>query len=346
LAPIVATTVGDLGEKQLIAQVVRSLAPPLAHGIGIGDDAAVLQPPTDAEVVVSTDRVPTDLLALRFGLMSPRDLGAYLAEVNISDIVSMAARPAGLLLNIGVPSDFLVSDFREFLEGFIEAGLSHGAPLIGGDTGYAPVPTYSATALGWIPRDGALRRGGAKPGDTVAVTGSLGGFGAALVYFSSRRAGRVEALPQESERRLLDALVKPKARSDLLAGVLSEAYVSAAMDITDGLGQTLQEFAEAAGAGIDIFAPQIPVDAVALEVANLTGIPLLEILFGIGLELELVLALSPQSPGEIADTAPIGVLTDSREDIRLIDRDGRFAALPGKKWEHFQGDPEDLIAGA
>jgi thiamine-monophosphate kinase len=316
--------------------------------MGVGDDAAVLQPPSGMDMVISTDRVPTDLLALQFGLMGMRDLGSYLAEVNISDIIAMAARPAGLLLNVGLPSDFLISDFREVLEGFIEAGSSHGAPLVGGDTTYAPSPTFSATAVGWVAHDSALRRGGAKLGDRVAVSGNVGAFGAALVYFSARRTGRVNSLSSRTEQRLLEALVKPKARSELVDGLLGEPCVSGAMDITDGLGQTLSEFADASGMGIDVVESHIPIDDTVAEVSEITGTPLMDIAFGIGLDLELLLTLSPAAglPEEAGGLTLIGEVVESHHGVRVLRGDGRPSPLPGRGWQHFQGDPEDLIAGA
>lgn len=344
----ITETVGDLGEKQLIAHVLRAIAPTIEDGIGVGDDAALLRPPVGAEVVISTDRVPTDLVARRFGLMNPRELGAYLAEANVSDIVAMAAEPAGLLLNVAVPSDYPLEDFRDFVKGFVAAGNAHGAPLVGGDTGYCSVPSFSATAIGWVPSGKALRRGGGRPGDKVGVTGAIGGFGAALTYFASRRAGNNKQLPAEAERRLLDRLVRPKARSDLLSALRGPG-LRGAMDITDGLGQTLLEFAIASEVGIEIREESLPIHESAHEVARLTGVPLASIVFGIGLELELVVAVAGAVGGggfsPDWEMTTIGELVEASAGVKLRRPDGSLTPLPGKGWEHFSSDAEQMIAG-
>lgn len=347
MSGIIATTVGDLGEKRLLAEVLERIAPPVSEGIGIGDDAALLRPPSGSDLVISTDRVPTDLLALRFGLMSPADLGAYLAEVNISDVVAMAAQPAGLLLNIALPADFPLQDFRLLLKGFIAAGLSHGAPLVGGDTSYAEAPSFSATALGWVPKGSAVQRAGAKSGDKIAVSGKLGGFGAALAYYAALRDRRIDSLPKETERRLLDRLVRPRARSDLLATLMSSPCVHSAIDITDGLGQTLREFAAASEVGILISEASIPIDNVVGKVASITETPTDEIIFGIGLELELLVSIAPSgvdTPEAEAATV-IGEVLSDEDGVSVRRADGQITELPGKGWQHFADDAEEMIAG-
>lgn len=339
-------TVSALGEKRLIGDVIRRYAGSPESGIGVGDDAAILTPPCGAAVVVSTDKIPEDLLALRFELMDARAHGRYLAEVNVSDLVAMSARPAGLLMNVAVPADYPLKSFTEFVEGFTEAAERLGAPLVGGDTSWASVPMFAATAIGWVDPAHALRRTGAKLGDRIAVTGTVGDFGAALAYFQARHLGSTTRLPISREQVLLERLVRPRARTDLLPAIERSSGIRAGMDITDGLHQSVAEFAAASGLGAVISWGQLPISEASRAAVELIGASLEEVVFGIGLDLELLLAISPDA--QIAEElrSEITIIGEFALEphLRLRSVDGRLVPLPGRGWQHFSGDAESMVA--
>ncbi len=338
-------TVSALGEKRLIADIVNRYAGSPESGIGVGDDAAILMPPSGAAIVVSTDKIPEDLLALRFELMDPRSHGRYLAEVNISDVVAMGARPSGLLMNVAVPADYPLQSFIEFVEGFAEAAERHGAPLVGGDTSWASVPMFAATAIGWVDPAHALRRMGARLGDRIAVTGNVGDFGAALAYFQARHSGSGARLPASLEQVLLERLTRPRARADLLAAIEQSSGIRAGMDITDGLHQSLEEFVAASGLGAVISWEKLPISEASRAAVELIGAPLEEVVFGIGLDLELLLAISPdaQLAEELRNEITFVGEFVAEQHLRLRCAD-ELAQLPGRGWQHFFGDAESMVA--
>src|SRR4051794_35339442 len=103
--------ISEIGEKRLISEFVHPLFNANDDPSGVGDDCAMLEAETDV-FLFSTDRVPADLIAFRLGILDYEGLGKYLAYLNISDIAACGGRPVGLLLNLGLPRDFLYEDFK------------------------------------------------------------------------------------------------------------------------------------------------------------------------------------------------------------------------------------------
>jgi thiamine-monophosphate kinase len=331
-------TVSDYGEKRLIAEVVGPAFPAPRGVIGVGDDAAVLDIPNGHSVVVSTDKIPEDLLAIELGLMTAAEHGRYLAAVNVSDIVAMAAVPMALLLTTSVPGSFPLRYYREFISGFARGGVEFGAPVVGGDTGASSAPFFSATAIGSVPRGVALTRSTVGVGDSIAVTGDVGGFGAALSYYMvAKPLGRV--LKSGLESALLDRLVRPEPRTDLIPW-LQSGHVRACMDITDGLGQSLTEFASASSCGLRIAQDQVPLHPGVLPVADLLDVDPFSIAFGIGLDLELLVAFSDETL-EASQAHVIGEAV-AGEGVRAADTGD---SLPGRRWEHFAAEAQNMVAG-
>lgn len=338
-------TVADVGEKRLIRELIAPRAGVPVRGVGVGDDAAVVEIPPGEDLVVSTDKIPEDLLALRFGLMDATEHGRYLAEVNLSDIGAMGARPAGLLLTLALPNDFPLAYVDEFMSGFAERGMSCGAPVVGGDTGWASVPMFSATALGTVAKGKALLRSGARPGDLLAVSGEIGGFGAALAYFATADA-RERSLPAEDERRLRERLVTPHARIDLGGELLASGSCSACMDVTDGLRQSLVELGAASNVAFAVSAEDLPIAPVARRVADLLGVDVMELVFGIGLELELLTTVRPGPnglPPALSSSLYVFGRAVSGPSSFLEGRNGERLPIPGTGWQHFGAAALDRV---
>ena len=331
-------TIADVGEKRLIRQSIAPLAGTPATGIGVGDDAAVVRMPPGEDLVISTDKIPEDLLALRFGLMDPAAHGRYLAEVNISDIGAMGATPLGLLLTLALPDDSPLADVERFVSGFAVQGARWGAPLLGGDTGWATTPALSATAFGTVPQGRALLRSGARPGDVLVVSGEIGAFGGALAYFATA-AERMRSLSAEDEILLRDRLVVPQAQVDLGTSLRVSGTCSACMDVTDGLGQSIVELGDASDVAFAVSPGDIPIAPVAYRVARLLDVNVMELVFGIGLELELLATLrcaADQLPEMLkASFHVIGHAVVGSESY--LEDDGERHDLPGIGWQHFAG---------
>lgn len=333
-------TVADWGERRLVRRIrsiVGELSPP---SVGAGDDAAVIDLPNGSQVVLSTDRVPTDLLARRLGMMTFRDLGRYLVEVNVSDIVAMGASPSGLVLNLGLTPDTPVTDLFELVESAASRAEELGSKLLGGDTKVAAEDSFVATAVGYVNRGDALLRGTAQPGDQLAVSGDVGAFGAALSYFFREDTAR--RVTPEIEVYLTERLVRPVARFDLL-GVLRTMKCSACIDITDGLGESIRELERAGECAFDVDINRVPVDPVVHAVAELLNLEWKEIVLGIGLDLELLVCSSSEVLPE-AFTIIGSARETGGEASRIRLSNGDFREIPGGSFEHFSRDARDFVS--
>jgi thiamine-monophosphate kinase len=218
--PIVA----DLGEKRIIREIIRPACQNQAVDVGVGDDAAIIAFPPNRRLVISTDKIPEDLLAIQLGIMDAFHHGRYLATVNISDIAAMGAEPLGLLCTLALPNTFEVGYLKEFINGFVAGGAEWNVPVVGGDTGWGSSVCVSATAFGCIESGNALLRSGAQVGDRIFVSDDIGGFGAALAYFVVAKSRGLQ-LSQDEEHWLRDKLIRPIARVDVGRALFFRAFV-------------------------------------------------------------------------------------------------------------------------
>ncbi len=232
------------GEFELIDELAALFGQP-ADGLGIGDDAATWATPSGLVSVGTTDML-VEGIHFRLDWASPEDVGWKALAVNLSDLAAMGATPGRALISIAVDPDR-----REQAVGIarglqaIAAGT--GTSVMGGDTVRSPGPLVVNVALiGVAEPDHLLRRDAARPGDVLAVTGSLGGAAAGL---SALLAGRA---PDDAELQpLLRALHRPTPR--LAAGrALAAAGVRCAIDISDGLASEAAHIAKASRMSIEV----------------------------------------------------------------------------------------------
>ncbi|MFN3543991.1 MAG: thiamine-phosphate kinase [Thiobacillus sp.] len=219
--------------------------------LGVGDDCALLAPTPGMQLAVSSD------MLLEGRHFSPQDgpagLGHKCLAVNLSDLAAMGATPRWATLSIALP----VADdgwLAAFARGFFRIAEQYGIELVGGDTTRGPL-TLSITVMGEVPPGQALRREGARPGDDVWVSGTLGAAAMALAY----RQGRL-FMEQVDAARVLPALYLPTPRIEL--GIALRGIATSAIDISDGLLADLGHILERSqvGATLDFAAlPTLPV---------------------------------------------------------------------------------------
>ena len=201
----------ELTEDELIAAIRRVLSGEVPGvRIGIGDDAAV----TDAGLgwqVLTTDMLVEGVHFDR-GSISPRDLGAKSIVVNVSDIAAIAASPRYALVSLGVPTEIEAAWVIELYGGMRAACDEYALGLVGGDTNRAEAVVISVTVVGEVAPGHAVTRSGARPGDLVVVTGSLGAAGGGFVLSRAHPSKVAGALSAPWGRELLGALARPVAR--------------------------------------------------------------------------------------------------------------------------------------
>lgn len=291
--------------------------------LGVGDDAAVLAPLAGQEWVVCTD---TLVLGRHFRESClPAAIGHKALAVNLSDLAAMGAQPHSFLLALTLPE---VSP--DWLHGFA-AGLramaeDAGIALVGGDTTRGPL-TITITALGLVPAGSALQRRGARPGDEVAVSGTVGDAALALKLGDQAPAGLRARLDQPSPRLALGSWLRGRA--------------SAAIDISDGLAQDLGHLLEASDVSAELQADLFPTSLGFRQLAAAADAYPLQLAGGD--DYELCFTASPEQMKVILAAAPtpvtrIGRVLPARDGApRLLvrDTDGATIATPTTGYQHF-----------
>lgn len=318
-------TISELGEKELIRSIIKPLLNPDDDPNSVGDDCAAIPVGPDGFVCASTDRVPADLISFRLGIIGHRGLGYYLAVLNLSDLAAMGARPSGLLLNLGLPSNTLVDDLVALLEGAKDACAEYGCRILGGDLSNSVELSLSATSIGMVGQGKILRRRGAKIGDLIFCADPIGMSATAFAYFLRAKPAGFR-LTDPEEERLKDQFRKPKARFDV-ARSLSELGGAVAMDNTDGVGQTLSELAEINRVRMRIDADALPIHELSRKIGDSLGTDAIEIALSAGADFQLV--------GTVRRDAS---LTSLPSDLRII---GEVAAGEGVTVAH--GRSEEIL---
>jgi len=298
--------------------------------LGIGDDAALLRCPKGSDLVAAVD---TLVAGRHFPEGSePRSIGHRSLAVNLSDLAAMGATPAWATLALTLPS----ADARwleGFSAGFMALAAAHGVELVGGDTTAGPL-TVSVQILGQVDRGSALRRGGAQPGDILAVTGTLGDAGAGLALVT----GRATAPDRVAGALLIKRFEYPTPRVHF--GSDARGIASAAMDLSDGLAGDLPKFARASGLAAHVDVERLPLSEALRSAATLAQGR--EWAIAAGDDYELLVAVSPQRFDELAAAA--GRLNLTFTAIGELRRgtgvnwalEGRSFAAPARGYDHFR----------
>ena len=211
---------------------------------GIGDDATVLDAPPGGQLVLSTDTSLEDV-HFRREWLSPEEIGWRATAAALSDLAAMAAAPLGVLVALTLPGGW-VDDLGALAEGIGAAASAAGAPIVGGDLTRGDRLAITITVVGSA--TAPLRRNGAQPGDTLWVTGQLGGPALAMAAWAEGRQPTPEA-------RARFARPVPRLRE---AQWLAAAGATAGIDISDGLGGDAAHLAAASGVRITIDAEAVP----------------------------------------------------------------------------------------
>ena len=253
-----AQTVGDLGERALLARILAVLGDASRAEVGPGDDAAVLSAP-GGRIVVTTDTLvhgPDFRLAWSGGF----DLGFKSAAVNLADVAAMGARPTALFVALALPDETTVDFVEDLARGLREAcaDLAPGCAVEGGDLTASDTLTIAVTAIGVLDGRPPVLRSGARPADVVAVAGELGAAARGLALLFDRfRDAEGRPVPVDAgaltaaERDDLAAQLRPRPPI-ALGPVAAGAGATAMMDVSDGLLLDATRLAEASRVSIDL----------------------------------------------------------------------------------------------
>ncbi|MBP2030195.1 thiamine-monophosphate kinase [Methanohalophilus levihalophilus] len=322
----------DIDEREFIKRLVGILGSD-DKGVVVGagkDDCAILEI-GDESLVVTTDMLhrKTDFPPG----MSARQIGWMAAAVNFSDIAAMGAKPIGLLAAVGYPPDMPYKEAAEISKGMRDCASFCGTSVIGGDVDIHDELTITGTAFGKSDGVQLLRRSGAKEGDLVCVTGTLGGAGAALQAL-------LEDMNVDSE--FLKALFEPIPRIAEGRKLAESGFVTSAMDTSDGLAMSLYDLAETSNVGFKIYESSLPIDERVKQIASNSSDEL-ELALYSGGDFELLFTVNPERVkslhGESYLTV-VGEVVGYERGVSLITGNNENLAINRKGYLHMKSSGE------
>jgi len=331
----------QLGEFGLIRHLrsrLKSRNPQVIEGVG--NDAAVLRPKVGWDLVFTTDMLVEGRHFTR-DTTDPFSLGAKTVSVNLSDCAAMGAQPLAAVVSLGLPSGTKPSWVMALYEGMEGWAGSFGLDLVGGDTVGSRDLTLNVALLGEVERGRALTRSGAKAGDVLMVTGTLGDSAAGLhsLRHPNRKGREVRAF---LERRHLTPLPRCVA-GRLLA---STRRVTSCIDISDGLSSEIHHLAEESGLGAEVHLGALPVSqALDFYCAEWDLDPLPFLLRG-GEDYELLFTVAAADAARVArrlgaeagvTARPIGRMVGKKNGVRAIGPRGEVSTLQAGGYDHFRG---------
>ncbi|MDR3226695.1 MAG: thiamine-phosphate kinase [Prevotellaceae bacterium] len=336
------TPLKDLGEFGLIEHLTKD-----AEIINkstqkaVGDDAAVMNYGTKC-VVASTDIL---LEGIHFDLTyTPlKHLGYKAAVVNFSDIYAMNAKPAQLLVSIGISARFCVEDIEQIYDGIKLACQTYKVDLVGGDTSSSLTGlTLSLTILGEADKEKICYRSGAKPNDLICLTGNIGAAYMGLQLLEREKKvfeGNTNIQPQfDGYDYVLQRFLKPEARKDIVELMADADIVPTSMiDISDGLSSEILHICKQSNVGARIYLSYIPIASQTFKIAEEMGIDAVTAALNGGEDYELLFTLPLALRDKIKDLGGIDVIghiTEPQEGAYLVTPEGTEIKLQAQGWQH------------
>jgi thiamine-monophosphate kinase len=299
------STVADVSERELVARIQQQLPPtPPWVLVGIGDDAAVVEPERNRVEVLTVDAVVEGVHFDR-AFVPPDAIGHRALAVNLSDLAAMGAAPRLALLSMALPSTFPLADFDAVVSGFTSLAAAHRLQVVGGNLTRSPGPlVIDVTLVGTVKRRQALTRGGAKPGDELYVSGTIGAASAGLQFLrgrvsqqsQSQSSGRTTAT---DDCRLTQAYLTPEPRIRLGLLLGRNRAASACVDLSDGLADGVRRIAEASGVGVTVDASLLPIDPAARAFFDAERVDPVEASLEAD-DYELLITVRPRARGRLA----------------------------------------------
>lgn len=344
------TKLTEVGEFGLHAWLRDSFSSAKGSLFGVGDDAALVEVPPGHDVLVSTDRVSLPNLIDQSG----RYVGRFAALQNFSDIICKGGMPVGLLLAVSLQRSTNLEYFRDIVQGAADEAALYGAKLLGGDTKEHDSNTVVGVAFGIVAKGQAVSREGARPGDLVAVSltqnWKIGWRWARHVVAHFGEAGLAESLLEQVKANYVSRSALPYRET--LAAIATGA-VTACMDMTDGLGDSLKIIGEQSGVGFLIDEESVIslVDPALQPIADHVHVPIVKFAWSPGFDWENLLTVQKHCFDEVrqcvrlagGDLFPVGEVQEGC-GIRIELKGGGQANLVPFSGSVFKSTPRQQQA--
>lgn len=331
---------GDLGEIGLIERIGHEcIVRPDGVVQGIGDDCAVVAFHGGEYLLVTTDTL-VEGIHFRPDLASPRDLGWKALAVNLSDIAAMAGTPRDAFLSLALPHGLDLGDVDAFYDGFKEAAKKYQVNLLGGDTcASLRGIIVTVTVTGTVAPDRVLYRSGAKAGDEVVLTGTVGDSAAGLALLEGKAS-----VHESVSTPLIRAHLRPEPHLEESRFLASLQGVHAAIDVSDGLSTDLAHVCRASGVGAVLEPDALPVSPETRTAARTLGVPVEEWALHGGEDYVILLAVASDSLDVVCKRyeerfgRPLFRIGKFRsgQQVSIRAPGGEEAALEPRGYDHFR----------
>ncbi|MGE5267106.1 MAG: thiamine-phosphate kinase [Deltaproteobacteria bacterium] len=324
-------------EDELIRMYLAPLTRSFEGAFHLADDCAIYTPVPGRELVITTDAVAAGVHF--FADDAPEDIAWKALTVNVSDLASKAAAPRVYQMALSFPEAPSHEFMQRFANGLAEAQAAFGIVLSGGDTDRRPGPlSITVTAIGEVEMGVRLTRDGARAGDAIFVTGTLGDAACGLKLRRGDEDARAWAIAADERAHLVSRYLRPRPR--LEAAQLLRRFASASLDLSDGLAKDLGRLAAAASAGAIVDRERLPLSPAVQSVLT-TDPALIQAVLGGGDDYELLFTARPDAETAIVDHAREAGLRVTRIGTMRAERGLTLASATGEKplqpsgWDHF-----------
>jgi thiamine-monophosphate kinase len=326
-------TVGELGERGLIERITPRFGPPVTGEVWSGDDTAAFPSPDDGEILFTTDLMVEDV-DFRLSYSSGFDVGWKLIAANASDIAAMGGRPWRAVASVALRPDTEVAFVDALAEGMATLSKDLGLGLVGGDFSAGRDISASVAMLGIATGDPVMRNG-ARVGDSLCVTGSLGGAAGGLIVLEEE----IDAPDSGDRQALVAASQRPRPR--VAEGQILAGYARAMIDLSDGLAVDLGHLTKASNVGCEIDLDAVPLhESLEWLHGRRTQADPMSLAVTGGEDFELLMSLDDSDLSEVSarlgelgtSLTRIGIVTDG--PARIGNRDLDDWRTEG--WEHLQ----------
>lgn len=303
----------EIGERELIRRISQIL------GGVVNDDCAVID--SGDRYLVAT----TDMLHRKSDfpdIMTPWQIGWMTVAVNLSDIAAMGAEPSGLLVASGLPADAELSFIDGIFEGLRDCARTYGTSILGGDMDSTDELNLTACALGFVEKDLILRRSGARIGDLLCTTGSLGAAGAGLKAWQQGDLGS----------KFILSLLEPRPRIEEGRALARSRSVTAMMDNSDGLALSVSDLSEVSGVGFQVQEESIPLAPGIEDVSSKKEA--VEMVLRAGGDFELIFTVRPDRIEDARKACHLTVIGSAISEGLWIESGGEKRRLRPEGYEH------------
>ncbi len=326
-------TIGEAGVLAAIGRIVATADSTVT--VGIGDDAAILRPSAHRQLVVTTDML-LENVHFKLSYATAYDIGWKAMAVNLSDIAAMGGVPRYAVISLALRPDLQLRWIEDLYRGLREVGAEFGVSIVGGNLARTPGPmVIDVTAIGEVEAARIVRRTGAKTGDLLMVTGTLGASAAGRHALEQGLAEQYESVTVAHLRP------HPRVHEGRLAA--HSGWASVMIDLSDGLATDLWRLCEANNLGVRVDGASLPISAPTRDAAERLGVDVFDLAAYGGEDYELLIAASPAHADALAKRLRDEVGTPATMIGEFVDlsqghhfeHQGKMVVLEPRGWDHF-----------